>query len=195
MPRLWTETIETHRREVHEAILETTWRLAAEHGLLAVTMSRVAEQTGIGRATLYKYFPDVRSILMAGHERHVAAHVAELQALRRRHSRPADRLRAVLLAYAFIARNRRKHGNDELDALVHTGPQVQRAQQQILDVLRDVLGEAAGAGALRTDVGVDELALFCLHALAAAGNLRSDRAVERLVSVTLAGLRPPTGGA
>lgn len=173
----------------------TPGSLVTEHGPLSVTMSAVADRAGIGRATLYKYFPDVRSILMAGHERHVATHVAELQALRRRHSRPADRLRAVLLAYAFIARNRRKHGNDELDALVHTGPKVQRAQQQILDVLRDVLGEAAGAGALRTDVGVDELALFCLHALAAAGNLRSDRAVERLVSVTLAGLRPPTGGA
>ena len=59
VPRLWTETIETHRREVQEAIVETAGRLAISHGLLSVTMSQIAEETGIGRATLYKYFPDV----------------------------------------------------------------------------------------------------------------------------------------
>jgi hypothetical protein len=32
MPRLWTETIEEHRQEVRDAILNTTWRLATEQG-------------------------------------------------------------------------------------------------------------------------------------------------------------------
>ncbi len=35
-----------------------------------------------------------------------------------------------------------------------------------------------------------ELASYCLHALTAAGALRSDAAVRRLVDVTTAGLRP-----
>jgi hypothetical protein len=35
------------------------------------------------------------------------------------------------------------------------------------------------------------LAGYCLHALTAAGNLRSQDAVQRLVTVTLTGLRPP----
>lgn len=34
-----------------------------------MTMSRIAEEIGIGRATLYKYFPDVEAILLAWHER------------------------------------------------------------------------------------------------------------------------------
>ena len=54
MPKLWTETIEEHRREVREAILDAAWALAAEHGPLSVTMSQVAQAAGIGRATLYK---------------------------------------------------------------------------------------------------------------------------------------------
>jgi hypothetical protein len=39
-------------------------------------------------------------------------------------------------------------------------------------------------------VAPDELASHCLHALAAAGSLPSKSAVRRLVTVTLAGLRP-----
>src|SRR6266700_7593935 len=59
VPKLWKETIEAHRREVGDAILDTTAALVAEHGLRSVTMSQIAEETGIGRATLYKYFTNV----------------------------------------------------------------------------------------------------------------------------------------
>ena len=59
MPKLWNETIDAHRRAVHDAILNTAARLAFEHGLTSVTMSQIAAEVGIGRATLYKYFPDV----------------------------------------------------------------------------------------------------------------------------------------
>jgi hypothetical protein len=48
----------------------------------------------------------------------------------------------------------------------------------------------AEAGDLRDDVVPDELASYCLHALAAAGSLPNEDAVRRLMSVTLAGLRP-----
>src|SRR5207245_866718 len=59
VPKLWSDTIETHRREVRDAILETTVALVTKQGLRAVTMSQIADEAGIGRATLYKYFPDV----------------------------------------------------------------------------------------------------------------------------------------
>ncbi|WP_376776163.1 TetR/AcrR family transcriptional regulator [Nonomuraea jabiensis] len=36
-------------------------------------MTRIAEKVGIGRATLYKYFPDVEAILTAYHERNVTS--------------------------------------------------------------------------------------------------------------------------
>ena len=90
MPKLWTETIEAHRREVHEAILDTTAALAAKHGLRSVTMSQIAEQVGIGRATLYKYFPDVEAILATWHERQLTGHLAQLR-------RPGPRYRLRVL--------------------------------------------------------------------------------------------------
>ena len=49
--------------------------LAAERGRRAVTMSPIAEETGIGRATLYKYFAGVEEILLAWHERQIIAHL------------------------------------------------------------------------------------------------------------------------
>ena len=74
--------METHRQEVREAILDATASLVQSRGLLAVTMSDIAEETGIGRATLYKYFPDVETILSAWHQRQVEAHLAELNGSR-----------------------------------------------------------------------------------------------------------------
>jgi hypothetical protein len=43
----------------------------------------------------------------------------------------------------------------------------------------------------RDDVHLDELASYCLYALAGAGTTRSKPAVRRLVSVTTSGLRSP----
>jgi AcrR family transcriptional regulator len=190
VPKLWNETIEAHRHAVREAILENTWALVTEHGLMSVTMTQIAEKTGIGRATLYKYFPDVEAILAARHERHVSGHLAHLAGLRDQPGTPGERLEAVLEHYALICYHRGRHGNEELSALLHRGETVARAQQQLIGLFRDLLTEVAATGGLRDDVAPDELASYCLHALTAAGDLPSEAAVRRLAAVTLAGLRP-----
>ena len=191
VPRLWNETIEAHRRDVREAILDTAWALVTERGLLSVTMSQIAEKTGIGRATLYKYFPDVEAILFAFHQRHVAGHLEQLADLRNQAGDPGERLEAVLEAYALISHHRERHGTEELAALLHRGKHMTQAQQQLIDLIRDLLTDVAEAGRLRDDVAPEELATYCLHALTAASTLPSEAAVRRLVAVTLAGLRPP----
>jgi AcrR family transcriptional regulator len=186
---LWNQTIEAHRREVGEAILDTTMALVAQHGLRAVTMSRIAEVTGIGRATLYKYFPDVESILLAWHQREVSGHLEQLDALRRREGAPAERLRAVLESYALI---RHRHHDADLAALLHhRGEHVARIHQHLSDLVRALLTECVKTSDVRDDVPPGELASYCLNALAAAVGLRSKAAVRRLVAVTLAGLRAP----
>jgi AcrR family transcriptional regulator len=193
VPKLWNETIEAHRRAVRDAILDTTWALVTEHGLTSVTMSQIAEKTGIGRATLYKYFPDVEAILLAWHERQVTGHLEHLAEVRDQAGDAGERLEAVLEAYALISHERfsHEHPGPELAALLHRGVHVTGAQQQVHDMIKDLLTEAAEAGELRDDVAPDELASYCLHALTAARSLPSKAAVRRLVTVTLAGLRTP----
>ena len=191
VPQIWTDTVETHRREVRDAILTTTWRLVVEHGLMAVTMSRIAAEAGIGRATLYKYFPDVEAILAAQHHQHISGHLARLAALRDQAADPVARLQAVLAGYAAICYHRHQHGTEELSALLHHSAEVAGAEQQLHDLMRDLLARAAADGAVRQDSSADELAAYCLHALAAAGSLPTPAAVERLVAITWTGLQPP----
>lgn len=187
VPKLWNETIQTHRRAVRDAALDAVASLVAVQGLSSVTMSRVAEETGIGRATLYKYFPDAEALLAAWHERQIADHLQRLATIRDRAGAPAQRLEAVLEAYALITYG---HPGTESAALLHQGAHVQRAQQHLVDFLQDLLAEAARTGQVRDDVPTGELAAYCLHALGAGGALSSTAAVHRLVAVTLTGLHP-----
>jgi AcrR family transcriptional regulator len=188
VPKLWTETIETHRREVGDAILDTTAALVDKLGLRSVTMSQIAEEAGIGRATLYKYYPDVEAILVAWHERHVAAHLEELANIGSGSGNPVERLGAVLEAFALICHERRRA---ELAALLHRGEHATRAELRLKELLQALIAECVKAGEVRGDASPGELANFCVHALTAAGSLSSKTAVRRLVEVTLAGLKPP----
>lgn len=192
LPKLWTDTVEGHRREVRQAILETTAAIAARQGLLSVTMSQIAQEAGIGRATLYKYFPDVEAIVLAWHDDQITRHLGHLAELRDGGGDPAERLHAMLVAYALLSRQSAGH-HHELGAFLHRDDRLTSARQRLLDLIRDVVAEGAEAGAFRDDVSPSELASFCVHAMSAAGTLPSKAAVRRLVTVTLAGLRP--GGA
>jgi AcrR family transcriptional regulator len=188
VPKLWTDTIEAHRREVRDATLDAAAALMAKHGLLAVTMSQIAEETGVGRATLYKYFPDVEAILFAWHERQISGHLKHLTEVRDQAGDAGERLEAVLESFAQISHQ--QHGT-ELAAFLHRGEHVARAEQQLRRLIRDLLIDGAEAGVVRDDVAPEELVSYCLHALTAASALPSKAALRRLVSITLAGLRPP----
>lgn len=166
--------------------METAARLVLERGLRSVTMSGIAGEAGIGRATLYRYFSDVQAILVTWHERQVTGHLEHLAEVRDRAGGAGERLEAVLEAYALIAHEQH---DAELAALLHRGEHVARAEKRLRGFVRDLVAEGAESGDFRDDVAPDELASYCLHALTAASGMSSRAAVRRLVAVTLAGLR------
>ncbi|MGN9761958.1 TetR/AcrR family transcriptional regulator [Streptomyces sp. SD31] len=193
MPKLWNETIEAHRRDVRDAILDSTAALAAEKGPLSVTMSQIAEKVGIGRATLYKYFPDVEAILHAWHAREIVGHLAQLTEVLDRTDGPGARLEAVLEAYALITHESHGHHDTDFGVFLHqdSGNHLAHAHQHLHHMVQELLTEAAQAGDVRDDIPPAELTRYCLSALAAARTLPSEAAARRLVKVTLAGVRPP----
>ena len=187
VPKLWDETIETHRQAVRDAIVDAAGALVIERGLRGVTMSALAERAGVGRATLYKYFPDVESALTAWHEAQVMEHADELVRIRDRAGTAVERLEAVLTAYAAI---QHEHPEDALVAHLHGGAHVDRARDRLEALVAELIEDGAANGDIRLDVPAGELAQFALHALAVAGALHSKAAVRRLVGITLDGLRP-----
>lgn len=206
VPRLWTETIESHRQAVRDAVLDAAASLLAAKGVRGLTMSDVAEAAGVGRATLYKYFADVGSILVAWHEREVGRHLAELTAVRERPGRPLDRLAAVLETYAELAhRARPTHGSHAahgphglhgphgpqggLTTLLHGTEGVAIAHERVGALVRALVEEGVASGDVRSDVPPVELARFCLHAIGAAGEARSRPAVRRLMTTIVDALR------
>ena len=222
MPKLWEDTVDAHRQAVRDAVLDATSGLVAEHGVAGVSMSAVADAAGVGRATLYRYFPDLSAVLEAWHERQVAGHLDELRQVAARVPRGGGgsddanragveaRLRAVLTAYAFAS----AHGaGTDVAAVLHHGERMDAARSELVGFMRDLLVQGAEAGLVRTDVPSGELTGFVLHALGAAAEVspapgqgragqsghgagrrrRSGHAaVERLVGLVLDGLRPPS---
>lgn len=150
----------------------------------------VAATAGIGRATLYKYFPDVDSVLLAWHERQVSHHLEQLRRARDEASGPAGELSGVLGAYALACQQAGAHHHSELAMVLHRPESLGAAHGQQQSLLAEVLVSASDAGLLRTDIGQEELLSFCRHALAGAADLRGEAAVESLVELTLASLRP-----
>ena len=187
MPKLWSQTIATHRRDVHDAVLAAAAALVAEHGLRGVTMSRIAVEAGISRATLYNYFPGVEDILLAWHEKQVGSHLEQLEQIAEHGGAAGDRLEGVLRAYA---RNTHQRPHSDLAATLHQGEHMVHAHSQLHALVEGLLRDAAVAGDVRNDVASGELAAYCLAAVDGAARVPSKAAVERLVDVTLDGLRP-----
>jgi AcrR family transcriptional regulator len=189
MPKIWSQTIEAHRDAVREATINATAALVAKHGLTGVTMSQIAKDTGIGRATLYKYFSDVESILIAWHERQIDQHLQDLLQVRDQAAADAfQRLEAVLTTYTQAIFRRRAHDND-IAGMLHRGEHIAAAHQHLREFIQELITEAAATGAIRRDVPADELTVYCLHALAAATSLHDPAAIARLIQTTLTGIR------
>src|SRR5678815_3900566 len=71
--------IGTEDKEVRrQAILDAAERLFVKHPERMASVSEVAESAGLGKGTVYLYFPSKEEMLLALHERHVAAFFDEL---------------------------------------------------------------------------------------------------------------------
>lgn len=164
--------------------------LIEQRGIASVTMSDLAQAAGIGRATLYKYFPDMQAVLGEWHQRQVSRHLRQLSDVTERYSAPGERLDALLHSYASL---RAEQPRDGVAMSLHEGDHVSQAGRELHALLTDLLAELASTGDVVAHVPPGELATFVLHALSAASRMPSTEAVDRLVETTMAGLRGGSG--
>lgn len=153
-------------------------------------MSRIAQDAGIGRATLYKYFPDVESILTEWHDEMITSHLSQLAELRSSGTTAEERLATSIETLADMSYKAGQHtpGSD-IAATLHAGDHVTKADQDLRHLLQGVIEEAIRDGFVRDDIPPGELATYCVNAAMGARHLSSRAAVERLTQLTMASLR------
>jgi AcrR family transcriptional regulator len=62
---LWNESVSAHKARQGEQIAMAAMELVATSGMSSLTMSAIAHKAGISRQTLYRYYPDIESVLTA----------------------------------------------------------------------------------------------------------------------------------
>lgn len=174
---------------MREAILAATAAVVAEHGLHAVTMSRIAAKAGIAEARLCRYFSDLDAVMRTWRDRQIANHLGYLDDIGGQPGAVTQRLDAVLRAYAAVVHQTHEHRTTDRGMSLHRDEGLIHARQHLHDLVRDLLAEGARSGDIRDDVTPDELADQCLQSLSAAGAHSSAVAIRHLVTATLAELQ------
>lgn len=176
MPKTWDDTLEGHRRAVRQAVMETALALATERGFQKVSMSDVAARAGITRATLYKYFGDVDAIFQEWHRSMLHDHLARVIEIADGSGDPADKLSEILETYALTVF---RHHGTRFASMLHRQDHAQRAENDLLNVIENLVRLGAQSGLFRKDIPPEELARFCHSSLSSAYMLADERAVRR----------------
>jgi AcrR family transcriptional regulator len=79
VPKISAATLQEHRAETIDKLLDSWGDLVMEKGFDAVTLADVAAQVGLARTAIYNYFPDREALLFAWTDREVRRTVEALQ--------------------------------------------------------------------------------------------------------------------
>jgi AcrR family transcriptional regulator len=153
--------VSAERAEVRDRILAATIEVVAGTGLGGLRMEEVARAAGVGRATLYRYFPGGKEQLVneaitwevGRFFRDLALEVADAPDLRGRLER------GLMFAHRSMA------GHEALATVLETDreqflPRLHETSPLVVAVVRDYLAPAVAAEDLRPGVDVDEAAEY-----------------------------------
>ena len=147
------------RAEVRDRVLAATIEVVAGTGLAGLRMEEVARAAGVGRATLYRYFPGGKEQLVneaitwevGRFFRDLALEVADAPDLRGRLERGLMFAHRSMAGHQALATVLERDREQFLPRLHETSPLV-------VAVVRDYLAPAVAAEELRPGVDVDEAA-------------------------------------
>jgi len=154
-----------------------------------VSLDEIARRAGVGAGTVYRHFPTKEALFEAVVFDRIAELVEEARAL-------ADDLDPGRAFSSFVERLGREGARkrDLVEALSDDGVHLQLADAPIvrtlIAVLAELLARAQGAGAVRKDIGVDDvMALLLGAAYAICRGQSDDERTRRILTVLTDGLR------
>jgi AcrR family transcriptional regulator len=171
-------------------ILEAAEEVFALEGI-AVPIDAVAERAGVGVGTLYRHFPTKEALI----EAIVLYRIVDLVETARSYAAAEDP-GAALFEFLHVFARQAASKHDLFDALGSAGIDIKERCSTMVDEMLAVIDRlrqrAVAAGAIRADVGSDELVDLVVgpshgHAPGAPDPAR----IERMVTIVCDGLRPP----
>lgn len=196
MPQIWADSVEQHKHLTRERVISATLSLVKERGLSDVTMSDIAERAGIGRATLYNYFPDVDHILLAWHDAEVDRYMESLKAGLAELGDARSRLRAVLvsLASGFTGDHDEALDASRISATAlspEVRAQMGAASAKVLSTVTQILTQGVEAHELRADLDVPITADLILRLATVARDARgpTEDSVDATLTLLFGGIR------
>jgi AcrR family transcriptional regulator len=137
--------------EVREAILDAAGRLFERFGYKKTTVDEIAHEAGIGKATIYVYFPSKAETALSWIDRSNDRLLQELRDIAQSEDSPADRLRLMLHRRVMARFDRVQHfaqSFDELFAPVRSALLLKRDQNDHREAgaLAEVIAEGVSRG-------------------------------------------------
>ncbi len=169
-----------------DALLEAAMAVFATSGVEA-PVRQIAAKAGVGLGTVYRHFPQ-RSDLIAAVFRHEIDACTDAAAVLTDAHPPGEALARWMLRYVdFVAAKRglapALHSGDPAFDTLRT-----YFEQRLRPALQTLLAAAAAAGAVRSDVGADDIlgavTSLCMHAFD-----QGPEHARRMVSLFVDGLR------
>jgi AcrR family transcriptional regulator len=176
-------------RRNRNQIVAAALALFREKGI-DVPMEEIAGRAGVGVGTLYRRFPDRDALIWA----------TAREALRSQADMAETALREEPGAWPALCRFLRECAELRLGALasaieprlhadIQADPELREVRQTLIDLIERMTAEAKAEGAMRPDVGREEVGLLMTLQIYTPPQVSGDRALRRVVDITLDGLR------
>ncbi|MFJ1457499.1 TetR/AcrR family transcriptional regulator [Nocardia sp. N2S4-5] len=174
-------------RRNYERIIECAREAFAEHGPQA-PLDDIARRAGVGPGTLYRHFPQRDALIEAVYRSSIEGLAAEAHKLVETRS-PTDALEQWFRAQVDFVMDKRSLAATLKAAIDRDSATFTLCSSLITDAAAAVLRPTQEAGLVRDDIQPRDL-LRLGHGIGVACETSPD-AADRLISVTLAGLRSP----
>lgn len=202
VPKISAETLEKHRAETIDKLIDSFGRLVMEQGYEDVSLADVAQDVGLARTAIYNYFPDRESLLFAWTDREVTRAIEAMERQIDEAPDSAAKLRVfVRLQLVDFASRHLPPGQEVIQFLKpETYGRFMQHIQPIERLLRGVLAHGLETGEF-ADVDADDvvpLVIACIgseRGPLAAGTHDVEDATDRVTTFVLRALHASADGA
>lgn len=135
-----------------DRIIHATLTLIGEHGLGAVTMSRVADAAGVARQTLYNHYGDIDSIVAAAIDRHNRESIDLLEAALQIADSPTDKIEQMVRHFVMVGAHARHALNLGSGLSADVRVTLDIYQDAVEQHIREILEDGRQSGDFRPDL-------------------------------------------